>query len=292
MISAESSPNAHRAASDNRPSQQKTPSMDIRDAGLADHVGHARDSALDRMQYRILKWISPEDPPYMSGEPYKDKIKVKVLLGNAVFNQLRGKVVIDFGCGDGDDAIALARNGALRVIGIDIREPLLQQARTKARRQGVEKVCLFCTHTDEKADAIVSLDSFEHFTDPVSVLMKMYELLNREGAIFASFGPTWYHPLGGHLFSVFPWAHLIFSEKALIRWRSDLRHDGATRFGEVEGGLNQMTISRFKKIVNQSPFVLKSLEAVPIRRLRLLHSRLTREFTSSVVRCKLVKSRC
>ena len=73
MISAESSPNAHRAASDNRPSQQKTPSMDIRDAGLADHVGHARDSALDRMQYRILKWISPEDPPYMSGEPIKTK---------------------------------------------------------------------------------------------------------------------------------------------------------------------------------------------------------------------------
>ncbi len=59
------------------------------------------------MQCRILKWISPEDPPYMSGEPYKDKIKIKVLLG--------------------DD-------------------------------------------TDEKADAIVSIDSFEHFTDPASML--------------------------------------------------------------------------------------------------------------------------
>lgn len=256
----------------------------------ASPVPYATDSALDRMQYRILKWISPGDPPYMSGEVYKDKIKIKVLLGENVFNQLRGKIVIDFGCGDGNDAIALAQNGALRVIGIDIREPLLQRASTKARRQGLEKICSFCTHADEQADAIVCLDSFEHFSDPASVLTKMYELLNRNGAVFASFGPTWYHPLGGHLFSVFPWAHLIFSEKALIRWRSDLRHDGATCFGEVEGGLNQMTIARFEKLVSESPFVLESLEAVPIRRLRLFHNRLTREFTTATLRCKLVKS--
>jgi len=225
----------------------------------------------------------------MSGDVYKDKTKVKVLLGDDVFNRLRGKVVIDFGCGDGDDAIAIAQNGALRVIGIDIRDSLLQRARARARMRGVDKICSFCTHTDEKADAVVSVDSFEHFTDPASALMRMYELLNPGGAVLASFGPTWYHPLGGHLFSVFPWAHLIFSEKALIRWRSDLRHDGATRFSEVAGGLNQMTISRFEKLAKHSPFVLESLEAVPIRRLRLFHNRLTREFTTSTVRCKLIK---
>jgi hypothetical protein len=55
--------------------------------------------------------------------------------------------------------------------------------------------------------------------------------------------------LGGHLFSVFPWAHLIFSEQALIRWRSDFKSDGATRFSEVAGGLNQMTIRRFERLI-------------------------------------------
>ncbi len=276
----------------NGPSQRKIPPIDIRNAGFAVHVPHARDSALDRMQYRILKWISPEDPPYMSGEVYKDKIKIKVLLGEKILDQLRGKVVIDFGCGEGGDAIALAKNYALRVIGIDVRESVLERARVKARQEGVEKICYFCTNTNEQADAIVSIDSFEHFSDSASVLLKMYELLKPGGAMFASFGPTWYHPLGGHLFSVFPWAHLIFSEKALIRWRSDLRSDGATRFSEVAGGLNQMTISKFEKLVKESRFVLDFLETVPIRRLRHLHNRLTRELTTSVVRCKLVKSRC
>jgi ubiquinone/menaquinone biosynthesis C-methylase UbiE len=53
---------------------------------------------------------------------------------------------------------------------------------------------------------------FEHFTEPKLALDAMYRLLRPGGTLVASFGPTWYHPLGGHLFSVFPWAHLIFSE--------------------------------------------------------------------------------
>jgi hypothetical protein len=104
-----------------------------------------------------------------------------------------------------------------------------------------------------------------------------------------SFGPTWLHPLGGHLFSVFPWAHLIFSEKALIRWRSTFKTDGATRFSEVAGGLNQMTIAKFEDLVANSPLQFAGFELVPIKKLRPFHNRLTREFTTAIVRCRLVK---
>ena len=78
-----------------------------------------------------------------------------------------------------------------------------------------------------------------------------------------------------------------FCVAALMRWRSDFKSDGAGRFGEVEGGLNQMTIARFERILRQSRFRLESLEAVPIRRARWLHNRLTRELFTSVVRCRL-----
>ena len=64
-------------------------------------------------------------------------------------------------------------------------------------------------------DAIVSIDAFEHFSNPASALKTMHAMLNPGGRVYVSFGPTWYHPLGGHLFSVFPWAHLLFSETAL-----------------------------------------------------------------------------
>ena len=115
----------------------------------------------------------------------------------------------------------------------------------------------------------------------------MAGLLKPGGKLVASFGPTWYHPLGGHLFSVFPWSHLVFTERALIRWRSDFKTDGARRFSEVAGGLNQMTIARFERIVRGSPFVTSSFELVPIRGLARFSNRLTREFTTAIVRCSL-----
>jgi hypothetical protein len=115
----------------------------------------------------------------------------------------------------------------------------------------------------------------------------MHEMLKPGGRVLASFGPTWYHPYGGHLFSVFPWAHLLFSEKALIKWRSGFKTDGATRFNEVDGGLNQMTIRRFERLVSGSPFVFEEFECVPIRSLKRLANPVTREVTTSIVRCKL-----
>ncbi len=245
---------------------------------------------LSDLQYRLLKKMYPEDQgKYMTGSAYDGKSKIRVLLGDALLERIQGKVVIDFGCGEGDEALDLARNGARKVIGIDIQEHFLERARINAARAGLSSMCEFTTRTEEKAPIIVSIDAFEHFDDPAAILRIMDGLLAPGGEIIASFGPTWYHPLGGHLFSVFPWAHLLFSEKALIRWRSDFKTDGATRFNEVAGGLNQMTIARFERIVAGSAFQFASIEPVPIRKLAPLHNRLTREFTSALVRCRLVR---
>lgn len=244
---------------------------------------------LTEIQCRILKRLSPGPPDCCSGCIYEGKSKLVVLMGDDFFTKIAGKVVIDFGCGEGGDVVEMAGKGARRVIGIDIRKNVLQAAREKAISAGVQKTCCFVSSTTERADVIVSADAFEHFADPAGILRVMETLLQPGGEVLVSFGPTWYHPLGGHLFSVFPWAHLIFSEKALIRWRSTFKADGATRFGEVAGGLNQMTISRFEELVAASPLQIASMELVPIRRLRRFQNRLTREFTTAIVRCRLVK---
>jgi len=211
-------------------------------------------------------------------------------LGDEFLSKISGKTIIDFGCGEGIEAVEMAQKGAQRVIGIDIREDVLQTARKNALIAGVEDTCLFASSTKELAEIVVSIDAFEHFADPAGILRIMNMLLQSTGEVFISFGPTWYHPSGGHLFSVFPWAHLIFSEKALIRWRSTFKTDGATRFSEVAGGLNQMTIRKFEELIEGSAFKLAALELVPIRNLRRFHSQLTREFTTSIVRCRLVKN--
>jgi SAM-dependent methyltransferase len=240
------------------------------------------------LQYRLLRRIAPREPQHMTGEAYRGKSKLAVLLGADVLRQVAGRTVIDFGCGAGETAIELAQHGA-RVYGIDIQESLLDEARERAVVAGVADRCTFSVRADEPADLVVSIDAFEHFADPQDLLHVMYGLLTPGGSLLASFGPTWYHPYGGHLFSVFPWAHLVFSEAALIKWRAHFRDDGARNFHEVAGGLNQMTVARFHRIVGASPFTVRRLELVPIRKLRWLHSRPTREFTTAIVRCELVR---
>ncbi|MDE2119378.1 MAG: class I SAM-dependent methyltransferase [Betaproteobacteria bacterium] len=200
---------------------------------------------------------------------------------------IQEKTVIDFGCGGGLETIEMVRKGAARVIGLDIQLDLLESAARKALAAGLAERCDFVASTSELADIIVSKDAFEHFADPAQILAQMERLLKPGGYVLAAFGPTWLHPYGGHLFSVFPWSHLIFSEQAQIRWRSQIRNDGATRFSEVAGGLNQLTIGRFEKIVAASPLQIEWLDTIPIRGLPLLKSRPLREFGSSIVRCKL-----
>ena len=242
---------------------------------------------LTSIQYQLLKRIAPSDKSHMTGSAYANASKLQILLGSDLLERMRGKDVLDFGCGYGIQAAEMAKF-ARSVYGLDILEKSLEKAREHAAAAGVADRCTFGTTAPSwPIDLIISLDSFEHFGDPADILRRMYDLLRPGGQVIVSFGPTWFHPFGGHLFSVFPWAHVLFSEEALIRWRSDLRSDGAKRFGEVEGGLNQMTIGRFERLVSDSRFRLVHLETVPIRKLRPVANRLTREFTTSIVRCVL-----
>lgn len=237
----------------------------------------------------MLKSVSTDgETGYCDGSAYTGRSKIDVLFGPNIWKEFEDKVVIDFGCGAGVEAVEIAQHGARRVIGIEMRMSLIREARNRAEQSGVSDRCSFAAATSEKADVILSIDSFEHFDDPANILRLMRGLLKDDGVAIVEFGPPWYHPLGGHLFSVFPWAHLLFTERCLIRWRTDFKSDGATRFSEVEGGLNQMTIRRFRKLVRESDFEFKSFEAAPIRRAGLLSNLLTREFLTAIVRCRLV----
>lgn len=241
-----------------------------------------------RLGYWILKTFWPGGCGREDGAmPAGLDARLRQYFGDDFFEQIRGKTVIDFGCGPGHEAVEMARQGAARVIGIDIQQRMLDAGEAHAREQGVAERCSFVTHTDEKADFVISKDAFEHFDDPEGVLELMAGLLKPGGRVLAAFGPTWFHPYGGHLFSVFPWSHLVFTEKALIRWRSDFKSDGATRFREVDGGLNGMTIHRFERQVAHGPLQLEVLDTRPIRGLGLLRHRWLREFGSSLVVCRM-----
>lgn len=242
-----------------------------------------------RFGYQILSHMTRDKVAEFTGpDPYENRSNLESLFGADIWTLLHGKSVLDFGCARGSDAIEAARHGALSVVGTDDRLRLLDIARIRARQAGVESNCTFAERASEPVDVILSIDRFDHHDDPAQVLSEMRRLLKPHGRIMISFGPPWLHPYGGHIFSVFPWAHLIFSEAALIRWRADFKFDGATAFREVEGGLNQMTVRHFERLVAECGMCVETFELKPIKKLALLHHRMTREWLTSVIQCTLV----
>jgi SAM-dependent methyltransferase len=241
-----------------------------------------------RLGVALLNWASQNGTVERCGDgtAYIGRSKLEVLLGASIWKQVRGKQVLDYGCGPGHEVVDIARHGAAHVVGLDLRQKWLELGEARAAGEGVAERCTFARSWTEPVDTIVSLDAFEHFADPAAVLAAMRALLRPNGRVLAAFGPTWYHPLGGHVFSVFPFSHLLFSEAALMRWRAQHRPDAAPTI--AESGLNRMTIRRFVRLVKASPLRFAHFELLPIRPLRHLANRLTREFTTAAVRCALV----
>jgi SAM-dependent methyltransferase len=215
--------------------------------------------------------------------------KFRRFFGSEILQELAGKTVLDFGCGTGNEVIEVAQlmGPSTTVIGLDSRDSVLNAGRKQAIALGLENCCRFMKSVDEPVDVIFSIDAFEHFPDPEGVIQGMYRLLKPGGKVLISFGPPWYHPLGSHFPGV--WWNLIYTEKALMSWRSQFKTDGAQRFCEVEGGLNQMTIGKFERLLSKSKFKVERFALIPIRATRRLHCRLTREFTTAVVQAVLVR---
>jgi len=244
---------------------------------------------LSNLQYRLLRWAYPTDPERLSGEAYRNRNKLTVLLGEDIFQRIQGKTVVDFGCGYGEQTVEIARSGAAQTTGVDVRQEVLDIAREKS--VGVGNVSFTTPEQcpQGSADFVISLDSFEHFDGPGKELKQMSDLLKPGGTLLASFGPPWKHPWGGHSFSVFLWSHLLLSESALCRWYNETHGQKVSRFEEVSGGLNRLTVAGFEALVRSSAFREVSINPVPIGRLKRFHNALTREYFTSVVKCELRK---
>jgi 2-polyprenyl-3-methyl-5-hydroxy-6-metoxy-1,4-benzoquinol methylase len=244
------------------------------------------------------------DPPgrqSLREEDFADTGKLERYFGQDIWTRLTGKVVLDFGCGQGKEAIIAALHGAQRVYGIDIRDASLEIAKQSSMEHGVQEQCVFLNgmsqnsqvrEISEQIEVAYSLDSFEHFSEPQQILDQIYSLLTPGGELYVSFGPPWKHPFGCHMFFLnsLPWMHFIFREETIMAVRARYRHDGAMRFGEVEGGLNQMTVERFIRLAEDSKFQIEKLRLIPIKGLTwLVRNHSIREYFTSVVQCVLKK---
>lgn len=200
---------------------------------------------------------------------YEDTIDGALSLLDRVYPDfgrlVTGKLVVDFGCGVGWQSIALAKDFRCRVVGIDSNSATLSRAKANAAEFGVASDrLLFADRIPPEirnaAGLVISQNSFEHFPSPAETLAEMASLLAPSGVLLITFGPPWYAPYGSHMhfFCRLPWLNLIFLEKTVMKVRGKFRSDGATRYEDVESGLNKMSLAKFERIIASSGFELTS----------------------------------
>ena len=207
----------------------------------------------------------------------------------------RGQRVIDYGSGRGKLAIALSPHVA-EVIGLECRDELIEATTRRAKELGLENVRYLNSLKPESdglsADLVISQNSFEHFDDPAAILADCAKRLRPRGRMLITFGPPWFHPYGHHMtyFCRVPWFHLMFPERAVMNVRARFRDDGARCYDDVPGGLNRMSLRRFKKLIAASPFTVKHLALTPSWGLKpLLWLPGLRELFIAEIACELVK---
>src|SRR5690349_14846322 len=89
-----------------------------------------------------------------------------------------GWSVLDVGCGPGRYAMALAKAGAARVVGVDVSAMMIDMARQEAERQGVGGRCAFSVspfadfRSDDVFDVVLATGYFDYLEDPAADLRK------------------------------------------------------------------------------------------------------------------------
>lgn len=211
-------------------------------------------------------------------------------------NLIKEKEILDYGCGTGYQALALARNGAKYVLGLDTDKEALKKAEALSMTFDLTSQVEFASMIEDRYrgrfDLVISQNSMEHFEDPIKAIDDMKFVLNQNGSILITFGPPWFAPYGSHMhfFTRIPWVNIIFDEKTVMSVRSYFRDDGAIRYEEVEGGLNKMSVAKFERIIRNSGLKISYMKYECVKRINFL-SRfpLLRELFINQISCILNK---
>jgi SAM-dependent methyltransferase len=243
----------------------------------------------------LLKFCKPLDAPDYPGGTVRTNLdnSLSFLLKTTpgFIDMVRGKTVLDFGCGLGNQAAKLALDYDCFVTGLDLPRPYLQSH--WSRFASIQNLRLTTELlTSEQFDVVYSCSSFEHFPDPEHILRLMGERVKPGGRIVITFAEPWYSNNGSHMggFCRLPWVNLLFAERTIMSVRSLYRTDGAQRFIEIEGGLNQMSVAKFERIMRSSGMRIESLRLWPTKGLPLVTGvPVLRELLTSACSCVLQK---
>nr|DAF07661.1 MAG TPA: Putative S adenosylmethionine dependent methyltransferase [Bacteriophage sp.] len=118
----------------------------------------------------------------------------------------KDKRVLDLGCGFGWHCRYAVENGAKSVIGVDISQKMLNEAKNKTKYENIEYICMAMEDIDfleESFDIVISSLALHYIKSFEDILDRIYKCLSKGGDF------------------VFSVEHPIFTAKGLQDWHYD-----------------------------------------------------------------------
>ena len=184
---------------------------------------------------------------------------------------LRGKRVLELGCGYGAFSVRAAEEGASAVVGLDLDERRIELCRhfLVSGHAGVSSLVEFRAEpiesiSGEQFDVVISNETLEHVLDLPSAVDAVEKLLVQGGVFIAGWGPLWYSPFGGHGYSwklfgrQVPWSH--FLAPGLTRWSYRRYNRGLDLADPQAAGMNALSIEQYREIFERSRLNIDSWE--------------------------------
>jgi ubiquinone/menaquinone biosynthesis C-methylase UbiE len=122
-----------------------------------------------------------------SGVTYNDFVEQPAI--KSLISSLKGKSVLDLGCGDGNFAKYCIDHGAINVVGVDISSNMINQAKVENGHEKIEYVCMPIEELEipnEKFDRIISSLAIHYIEDYPELLKKVNGLLHENGEFIFS----------------------------------------------------------------------------------------------------------
>lgn len=178
---------------------------------------------------------------------------------------LRGKQVLDVGCGLGALCVDTATSGASSVIGIDVVASHISYATSQLQQFQAARHSTRYIHGDIRSlppdlsfDVIMSKDAFEHIAELGGVLLEIERRLKPGGKAYIGFGPLYRSPFGDHGLTFMPWGHLLLPRSVLLRLAS--RHQRRPIRTLQDYGLNGLRYRDYLHLVEHSALETRFLK--------------------------------
>ncbi|MEW9855142.1 class I SAM-dependent methyltransferase [Novosphingobium sp. M1R2S20] len=184
---------------------------------------------------------------------------------------LRGKKILELGCGHGTLSVGMAQAGAAEVWGFDLDDERISFAERHVPAQfpeyasavhfRCEDICDYLSpQTEGTIDIIVSKDTFEHIIPLNETVEAMRRLLKPGGYAVIGTSPLYYSPFGDHgwyLGPGKPWSTLI-PEPILFKLAG--KRAGRPIRSAHDMGLNKMTPADFRRAFPATDWRTKAID--------------------------------